>query len=434
MNDPYAIVHFLQNGDVVLHPIVLEELDALKGRKQEAQDAIRVLEQLLYSTDEDPLNGGMTIVFREEKLLGKLALQSPKYDRVLKSKKFLGEVKDNQILNLAYTLSRSRERVKLVTEDLNVLSKARAVGVTAEKVKYLTADEQVLQYSGYRTVPEEYLSSFAGKNFSDPELVQALGARVNEFFLLPGEESFFYRFNGEEFLFRLRPNDKKKNGRYLFGIKPKNLEQAMALDILLDPSISVITLQGVAGTGKTLLALVAALSAKHKGEVSEILVSRRELGVQGEEHGFLPGSEKDKIRPYIMPFIDNIKVIGKADTRKLLPDLRGEGEFPFEYFSLIYLRGRSLNEVYLLIDEAQNLTPHQAKTIVTRAGMGTKIIFLGDIDQADINAGGRYLRRNMNGIVYLKKNFLKFAIPLYAHLTLKEVTRSEVAKLGALLP
>jgi PhoH-like ATPase len=180
------------------------------------------------------------------------------------------------------------------------------------------------------------------------------------------------------------------------------------------------------------MALAAALHLKYKKFFEEVLVSRREVGVEGDDHGFLPGNEQEKIKPYMMPFIDNLKTLSRAQggNDKKLEKLKGEDSFPFTTFSTIYLRGRSIQDSFIIIDEAQNLSPHQIKTIITRAGEGTKIILLGDISQVDITH--KYLRKNMNGLTYVMKNLVGEV--LYAHVKLEDVVRSELAMLGTKLP
>ncbi len=424
VNDPKAILHFLQYGDVYIHPIVIEELDSLKARgKFGAQDASRVIEKITKG-----INGDDAItVFDDDgnELPGKFFLFAPKFHSEVKRKGFKQEINDNKIINLAYVLSRRKDtEVTLVTEDLNVLIKARSLRITAETAKYLSASKETLSYKGWSYVADEDMQIFSqGRDFASKELVEKLQPKVNQYFIV--SDHIFYKYDGKKFLLR-------KRSPGIFGIKPRNIEQAILIDALLDPSIHLLTVSGIAGTGKTLMALAAGLHLASKGVFEEISVSRKEIGVGGGDHGFLPGGEREKIAPYMQPFVDNLKIIAKAQkgNDKKLEKMKEEGEpYPFNTFSILYLRGRTISFTFVIVDEAQNLSPHEVKTLITRAGEGTKIILMGDIEQIDSKE--KYLRTNMNGISHLIK--LR-GEKLYAHIELTRVERSPLAKLGTLLP
>ncbi len=248
--------------------------------------------------------------------------------------------------------------------------------------------------------------------------------------LSPSQNEYFY--SGNE-LFSYKGNNKfqrKEFQKSVYGISSRNIEQRVLLDLLLDDSISVITASGPAGTGKTLLGLAAGFEKLSKKVFENILVSRREIGADQEEQGFLPGDSNAKSAPYMAPFIDNLKVIknAKASNVNNLKKMSGENTYPFEILSMMYLRGRTLSNSFIIIDEAQNLTPSLVKTIITRAGEGTKILFCGDLDQVD----DKYLRKNLNGLSYLMENLKNHSI--YGHIALREIERSPLAKLGTLLP
>ncbi len=257
---------------------------------------------------------------------------------------------------------------------------------------------------------------------SSKVIIEKYKPSINEYFIV--DNNIFYRFDGEKFVMR-------KRSEGIFGIKPKNVEQMVLVDALISEEIKLITVSGIAGTGKTLMALAAALALKYKGVYDEVLVSRREVGVSGDSQGFLPGNEQEKVKPFMMPFIDNIKSISNAQkgNNKKIEKLNGDNSYPFTTFSTIYVRGRSIQKSFIIIDEAQNLTPHQVKTIITRAGEGTKIVLLGDISQVDVQ---RYLRSDMNGLTYVMSN-LK-GKKLFASFRLDKVERSALAKLGTMLP
>ena len=210
-----------------------------------------------------------------------------------------------------------------------------------------------------------------------------------------------------------------------YGIKPRNAEQAFALDAVLQPAIKLVTLQGVAGTGKTLLALAGAL--ERRKEFKQIYLARPVIPLSNKEIGFLPGDINSKISPYMEPLFDNLKFIqhqyheGDKDFQKINELLESE---KLVITPLAYIRGRSFANICFIVDEAQNLTPHEVKTIISRAGEGTKIIFTGDIHQIDTP----YLDAQTNGLSYLIER-LK-GQPLFAHVTLEKGERSELANLA----
>ena len=212
---------------------------------------------------------------------------------------------------------------------------------------------------------------------------------------------------------------------FVYGIKPKNAEQAFALNALLNPDIKLVALQGVAGTGKTLLALASALD-QHK-QFQQIILARPVVPLSNKEIGFLPGDAADKIGPYMEPLWDNLKFIksqfGENERKyKAITELQESGKIVIS--PLAFIRGRSLSNIIFIVDEAQNLTPHEIKTIITRAGENTKIIFTGDINQIDTP----YLDEQSNGLAYLIEK-LK-GQRLFAHVKLEKGERSELANLA----
>ena len=212
---------------------------------------------------------------------------------------------------------------------------------------------------------------------------------------------------------------------FVYGIKPKNAEQAFALNALLNPDIKLVALQGVAGTGKTLLALASALE-QHK-QFQQIILARPVVPLSNKEIGFLPGDAADKIGPYMEPLWDNLKFIksqfGENERKyKAITELQESGKIVIS--PLAFIRGRSLSNIIFIVDEAQNLTPHEIKTIITRAGENTKIIFTGDINQIDTP----YLDEQSNGLAYLIEK-LK-GQRLFAHVKLEKGERSELANLA----
>ena len=212
---------------------------------------------------------------------------------------------------------------------------------------------------------------------------------------------------------------------YAYGIKPKNAEQAFALHAITHPEIKLVTISGVAGTGKTLLALAGALEQKNNYE--NIILARPIVPLSNRDIGYLPGDAEDKIKPYMQPLADNLNFIknqfGENEKkRKVIEDMENNGRIQIS--PLAYIRGRSLSNVIFIVDEAQNLTPHEVKTIITRAGENTKIILTGDVRQIDTP----YLDEQSNGLSYLIDR-LK-GQELFAHVTLEKGERSQLANLA----
>ena len=221
---------------------------------------------------------------------------------------------------------------------------------------------------------------------------------------------------------------KKVEKQTCFGIQPRNAEQAFAFEVLNDPDIKLVALTGKAGTGKTLLALASAL--KQNDNYNQILLARPIVALSNKDLGFLPGDEKQKIAPYMQPLFDNLTVIKSnlsfngAETRKI-EELQTSKKLEVE--ALAYIRGRSLSETYCIIDEAQNLTPHEIKTIITRAGEGTKMVFTGDLQQID----SPYLDTQSNGLAYMIDKMK--SQDLFAHVNLLKGERSRLSELASQL-
>jgi PhoH-like ATPase len=243
----------------------------------------------------------------------------------------------------------------------------------------------------------------------------------NECFILKSERnSILARYNP----FTGKVKRVEKGGNY--GIQPRNAEQSFAFEILNDPDVKLVGLTGKAGTGKTLLALASAL--KQANVYKQILLARPIVALANKDLGFLPGDEKQKVAPYMQPLFDNLNVIkgqfvpGSADARRI-DDLQKSGQLVIE--ALAFIRGRSLSETFCIIDEAQNLTPHEIKTIITRAGEGTKMVFTGDIQQID----SPYLDAQSNGLAYMVDKMK--GQDLFAHINLIKGERSQLSELAS---
>ena len=270
-------------------------------------------------------------------------------------------------------------------------------------------------------------SPLIDKIYSSPEGITAddleikLKLEPNECFILKSvRNSVLARYN--PFTNKIKKVEKGTN----FGIQPRNAEQSFAFEILNDPNIKLVGLTGKAGTGKTLLALASAL--KQAGLYKQILLARPIVALANKDLGFLPGDEKQKVAPYMQPLFDNLNVIkaqfapGNPDVRKI-DDMQKNNQLVIE--ALAFIRGRSLSETYCIIDEAQNLTPHEIKTIITRAGEGTKMVFTGDIQQID----SPYLDAQSNGLAYMIDKMK--GQELFAHVNLIKGERSQLSELAS---
>jgi PhoH-like ATPase len=316
--------------------------------------------------------------------------------------------------------------VILVTKDTNLRLKARAMGMPAEDYTSDKVEGLDKLYSGKRTVdnlPCESLEAFYGngglaQSSLFPEIANPI---ANENFILRnGSKSALARFRaGDQSFLRV-----EKMSAY--GIVPRNAEQSFALGVLSDPEIRLVTLAGKAGTGKTLLALAAALHCR--SNYRQILLARPVVPLSNRDLGYLPGDISAKLDPYMQPLYDNLAVIrhqfDEADPSAQRIQKMLETE-KLVISPLAFIRGRSFQRIFFIVDEAQNLTPHEVKTIITRAGEGTKVVFTGDIHQID----HAYLDSLSNGLSYLISRMVGQS--LYAHVTLEKGERSELADLAS---
>ncbi|GAB3930368.1 PhoH family protein [Mucilaginibacter myungsuensis] len=412
-----------QEHDVAIPIQVLEELDNMKSgndtRNFEARGFIRLMDNLSREhllNQWQPLNG-------ESKGNFKVVMDTKSAD--MDAEAIFGQGKiDHRILNAALTLQVENpdKKVVLVSKDICLRLKAKALNLNAEdyetgKVKNL--DEL---YTGTTVVKST--DKFV-KQISKAPIVTAgdLGlnlSRGNHFYLLKGKtvsSAFFYSAQIDHIA--------KVKEETVFKISPKNPEQACALHALLDPDIKLVTLQGNAGTGKTLLALAAAL--EQRKYYRQVYITRPVVPLSNKEIGFLPGDAKSKVDPYMAPIWDNLKFIREqfADDEKMqqkIDELVTNDKISIA--PLAFIRGRTVTKIFFIVDEAQNLTPHEVKTIISRAGENSKFVFTGDIYQIDTP----YLDAESNGLSYLIDKAKGH--PLYAHITLQKGERSELANLA----
>jgi PhoH-like ATPase len=421
----YKCLENFQDNDIYLPIAVLEELDKFKKGSEQlnynARAFVRILDEI---TANDPLLTGAPL----GKNLGKLYIVTGDKLQEKVALSFHEHIPDHRILSCAITVAAKDPAVKtiLVTKDINLRMKARAVGVAVED--YIT--DKVAAVDTFEQTHHTYNNIDAGiidrlYNSRDgllPDDLQLFPMPLpNACFILRSERnSILARYN--PFLNTIQRIDKQSS----YGIQPRNAEQTFALEILSDPNIKLVGMTGKAGTGKTLLALAAALAQAE--QYRQILLARPIVALANKDLGYLPGDDKQKIAPYMQPLMDNLNVIkaqfptNSADIRRIDESLKN-GTLLIE--ALAFIRGRSLSQTFCIIDEAQNLTPHEIKTIITRAGEGTKIIFTGDLQQID----SPYLDAHSNGLAYMIDRMRGQQI--FAHINLLKGERSPLAELAS---
>lgn len=421
----YNCLKNFQENDIYLPIVVLEELDKFKkGNEQINFNAREFVRELDTVTDDNlftkgaPLGEGM----------GRLFVVTGNVEAPHVYESFPEHIPDHRILAVTDWLARQYPETKaiLVTKDVNLRMKARSIGLLCED--YIT--DKVVNADIFEKSNEVF------ENI-DPVLVDRIysskeGIDVSEFDfrdLLHPNDCFVLKSDRSSVLARYNPFThavcrvhKTKN----YGIEPRNAEQSFAFEVLNDPEIKLVALTGKAGTGKTLLALAAALG--QQADYKQILLARPVVALSNKDLGFLPGDAQEKVAPYMQPLFDNLNVIkhqfaANSSEIKRLEDMQKSEQLVIE--ALAFIRGRSLSETYCIIDEAQNLTPHEIKTIITRAGEGTKMVFTGDIQQID----QPYLDSQSNGLVYMIDRMRDQN--LFAHVNLVKGERSRLSELAS---
>lgn len=339
---------------------------------------------------------------------------------------FLRDDPDNRIVNAALKLKRDHPdlSVILVSKDTNIRLKAKALGLIAQDYIRGSLRNVDSLYKGIRQVSasSETIDLFyqGGSESPRPNDLPMIDEPLpNENFIIKnGSKSVLATYRDDHF--------SKLEKSKCYGISPRNAEQSFALSALINPEVKLVTLVGKAGTGKTLLALAAALHTRK--DYRQILLARPIVPLSNKDIGYLPGDVQAKLDPYMQPLYDNLNVIrnqysdNEGDSKRIQDMLENE---KLVITPLAYIRGRSLQRIFFIVDEAQNLTPHEVKTIITRAGEGTKIIFTGDIRQID----HPYLDSRSNGLSYLIGRMV--GQPLYSHITLQRGERSALADLAS---
>lgn len=422
LHDHQSITTF-KNNDVAIPITVLEELDNFKigndTKNFSAREVIRFIDKLSNNTSlQEWISLGSP--------LGRFKVVLAENPIGLNAESIYAKGKnDHKIINAALYLKETETKyeVILVTKDINLRIKAKALGIQAEDYKTGKVDITVSKESSVCTienVDSEQIRQIFTKGRIEEDGILGEHKIANGYYILKnGKTSSLAVYNPH--LDQIERIEKE----FVYGIKPKNAEQAFALNALLNDDVKLVALQGVAGTGKTLLALASALEQSKKYQ--QIILARPIVPLSNKEIGFLPGDANDKIGPYMEPLWDNLKFIksqfGENEKKyKSILELEESGRIVIA--PLAFIRGRSLSNIIFIVDEAQNLTPHEVKTIITRAGENTKIIFTGDINQIDTP----YLDEHSNGLAYLvdKLNGQK----LFAHVKLEKGERSELANLA----
>ncbi|MBQ0045144.1 MAG: PhoH family protein [Bacteroidales bacterium] len=432
LHDHKAIRKF-QDNDLVIPIAVIEELDHFKkGNDALAFNARGFVRDLDRMSDRRQFGkDGIQI----GKGLGKIKIEvNHPFPDALKEC-FMDDIQDHRIIACAmWVRDNNPDRfVALVTKDINMRMKAKAVGMEVQD--YLTdrVDEEKIEGVAKEVMTVEDVSPeelqklvYSPENAIPWKSVCPKEPLPNQLFRLcwPGEGAPVTPARYDKASSRV-VLVKESNA---YGIKPRNIEQKFAMDACMNKSIPLVSLTGGAGTGKTLIALASAL--EQENDFEQIIISRPTVVLGGQDIGFLPGDQKTKMSPYVQPLMDNLNVIKNSfrpGSKQALHIERLLNDEKILISPLAYIRGRSLGNVFFIIDEAQNLTPHEIKTIITRAGEGTKIVFTGDIFQID----QPYLDQWSNGLTHLNNKFRGQA--LFEHVNMRKGERSELSEIAAKL-
>ena len=421
-------IKMFQENDVIVPLAVIEELDHFKRGSQvinlNAREFARTLDSM---TGSALFNGGISM----GKGRGKLRIAISKGLAPAIRDAFRDDTPDHRVLSVAYewhSKLEGKSQVILVTKDVNLRMKAKALGIPAED--YTTDRVKSIEelYSG-KGIVESVDDDLLIKLFQPPYQVPAKPflkmlngeALPNKYYILKNTNRsvLAHLDQNKEFIVRV---DKTN----VYGITPRNAEQTFAVDALINPAIQLVSMTGKAGTGKTLLALACALAVKK--HYRQIFIARPIVPLSNKDIGYLPGDVESKLAPYMQPLWDNLKVIQDQfpehdKQHQAIDTMIKDQKLVIEPLS--YIRGRSLQRIFFIVDEAQNLTPHEIKTIITRAGEGAKVVFTGDIYQID----HPYLDGQSNGLSYLIDKFK--GQKLYAHINLEKGERSELAELAS---
>ncbi len=421
LHDSSCIYHFEQH-DLVIPITVIEELDQFKRGNETINLQARMFLRSLDAISSDRIfNGGIPIGPDKGKI--RIELERDFHEKL--EANFTSRKPDHHILNTTYHLAQENEAgtVILVTKDVNLRMKAKSIGLMAEDYTSDHVKDLAELYQGKR-VEEDIPDAVIDQLYQSPFEIEPSAVDIDRELI---SNEYIIMRNGRKSALASYNSSTRKIQRVekltCYGISARNAEQSFALDALANPEIALVSITGKAGTGKTLLALAAALERRKM--YRQIYIARPTVPLSNKDTGYLPGDIHSKLDPYMQPLYDNLSVIqgqyqqnsprfGKI--RELLDSKK------IDIAPLSYIRGRSLVSIFFIVDEAQNLTPHEIKTIITRAGEGTKIVFTGDIYQID----HPYLDAQSNGLSYLIEKMK--GQPLYAHINLEKGERSSLSE------
>jgi PhoH-like ATPase len=421
--DSDAVKNF-EKHDIAIPITVLEEIDSFKKGNTvtnlHAREFIRFLDKITDSNliqEWIPLNG---------RTRGKIRVISDEGSEKDANTVFGSVKNDHRILNSAMKLMEEQpgKKVVLVTKDINLRLKARALNLVAEDYETIRIKDIDHLYKGKSEVHVEdnhHISSLYKEGFITYSTVNKTKPVSNHYYILKNHSSSALGYYNPKTKFI-----ELVKSMNAYGITPRNAEQTFAMHALMNPEVLLATITGSAGTGKTLLALACAL--EQRSQYRQIYLARPIVPLSNRDLGYLPGDVKSKIDPYMQPLWDNLSIIKNQFSESSKQYKKVDELVQTEKLSIVplaYIRGRSLNNVIFIIDEAQNLTPHEIKTIITRAGEKTKIIFTGDIFQIDTP----YLDAQSNGLSYLVDRMNNNDV--YAHINLEKGERSELANLAS---
>ncbi|OGV53429.1 MAG: phosphate starvation-inducible protein PhoH [Lentisphaerae bacterium GWF2_52_8] len=421
-------IEAFEDNEIVLPMAVIEELDRFKKNQDElGRNARQVIRRIDELRSRGNLSGGVPLDNGTERTQpGILRIVTGKGR--IKDSELDMDLPDHRILRVAYAIHKEgKSNVIFITKDINLRLKADALGLQVEDFENQKVNFDEL-FSGCREV--NVSSSLIDEIYQNKSVeMPNLNVFPNEFVILKDENNLKHsalasKKDGRLWLLPSRSDEA------IWNIRPRSKEQRMALELLMNPDIQIVTLVGQAGTGKTLLALAAALELVQKMKIYEKILVTRPIVPVGKDIGYLPGDKTEKLSHWMQPIYDNLDYLMHAEkrensgpVRKYIEELmRGH---KLEVEALTYIRGRSIPRQYVIVDEAQNLTPHEVKTIVSRAGEGTKMVLTGDPYQID----NPYLDASSNGLSYSVERMKH--LPIHGHITLRKSERSPLAAAAA---